>query len=282
MKDYVADPVAGGSLSSSGARLIMRPGGPARLRWKLDHPDEPKDAFDFGKAAHQVVLGDTENHLEVVEGSINASGNTEWRTNAQKAQVAQARAAGLTPIKPEQWERVQAMAAAINFNPTAAGLIHQASGQPEQTLVWLDERTGIWCRARVDWYRTRKESHRLLVVDYKTTGSDEGAAVDVFAKAVADYGYFVQAAYYLAGIRALGIDDEPAFLLIAQETKPPYLVNVVELDDTALTLGRNFMNLALTTYAECRRTGHWPGFGPKIQLVSLPPWFLRAYGEEPE
>lgn len=280
MRDYVADPVAGGSLSSSGARLIMKPGGPARLRWKLDHPDEPKEAFDFGKAAHQVVLGDSENNIVVVEGSINAAGTTVWNTNAAKARVAEARAAGLTPIKPEQWAKVHAMAAAINDNRTAAGLIHSASGRPEQTLVWRDELTGVWCRARVDWARTKKAGHRLLIVDYKTTGSDEGAAPDVFAKAVANFGYFVQAEWYRTGVRVLGIDEEPAFLLIVQEIDPPYLINVTELDDVALTLGRNFMRGALNTYAECRRTGAWPGFS-KVQLVQLPPWFLRLYDEEP-
>lgn len=283
MRDYVADPVAGGSLSSSGARLIMRPAGPARLRWKLDHPDEDQqDHFDLGKAAHQVVLGDSENHLVVVEASRLSNGSTAWNTNAQKKQVANARAAGLTPIKPETWAQVQAMAAAINFNPTAAGLLHSASGRPEQTLVWRDELTGVWCRARVDWYRTKRKSHRLLVVDFKTTGSEEGAAPDVFAKSAANFGYFVQAAFYLAGVQALGIDDQPAFLLVVQEVKPPYLVNVVELDETSLTLGRNFMRGALNLYAECRRTGQWPGFGPEVDLVSLPAWFLRQYGEEPE
>lgn len=281
MRDYLADPVAGGSLSSTGARLLMKPGGPARLRYALDHPDEdPNDDFDFGRAAHQVVLGDVENHIVVVEGSVNARGNTEWRTNDVKKKVDDARAAGLTPIRPEAWARVQAMAAAINDNPTAAGLIHSASGRPEQTLVWKDDAlTGVWCRARVDWFRTRKAGHRLLIVDYKTTKSD--AAPDTFAKSAADYGYFVQAAFYIAGVSALGLDDDPAFLLIVQEKDPPYLVNVLELDDTALTLGRNFVTGALGLYAECRRTGRWPGFGRDVGLVSLPAWFLRRYDEEP-
>jgi hypothetical protein len=281
MRDYVADPVAGGSLSSSGARLIIKPGGPARLRWKLDNPDgDHKDAFDLGRAAHQVVLGDHENHIRVIEGSINARGNTEWRTNDAKRKVDETRAAGLTPIKPETWEQVQAMARAIADHPTAAGLILSASGQPEHTLVWRDDMAGVWCRARVDWFRTKKAGHRLLIVDYKTTA--DLADPETFGKPAARYGYYIQAEFYRTGIRALGLDEDPAFVLIVQEKDPPNLVNVVELDDTALTLGRNKMRSALNTFAECRRTGNWPGFGPEIDLVSLPAWFLRSYDEVPE
>ena len=53
--EYHADPVKGGSLSSSGARKILEC--PARFRWERDHPPVPTDAFNFGHAAHKLVLG---------------------------------------------------------------------------------------------------------------------------------------------------------------------------------------------------------------------------------
>lgn len=274
---YHADPVEGGSLSSTGARKLLQRGGPAKYRYALDHPGEDiSDAFDFGRAAHQVVLGDYENHVAVIPGTTNAAGNSEWRTNAAKEKVAEAREAGLTPIKPEQWAKVQEMATAIRNHRTAAGLLQSAGGKPEQTIVWRDSLTGVWCRARIDWFRTPVEGRRLIVTDYKTTPS---ADEESFGKSAADYGYFVQAAFYLEGVRALGLDTDPAFLFVAQEKSAPYLVNVGQLDETALVLGRNLVRNALTIYAECTRTGHWPDYGDDVKTFTLPGWFLAQYGE---
>ena len=53
---YHGDPVPGGSLSSTGARKLLPPSCPALFRWQQDHPVH-KDVFDFGSAAHRLVLG---------------------------------------------------------------------------------------------------------------------------------------------------------------------------------------------------------------------------------
>jgi hypothetical protein len=268
---YLGDPVEGGSLSSSGARVLVEPGGPARFKYRLDHPgEENTDAFDFGRAAHQVILDDPEEHLVIVDAP-------DWKTKAAQQLRTEAREAGLTPILTKQWEQVQEMAAAIQAHPTAAALLQRDSGLPEQTIVWQDKATKAWCRSRVDWLRHSAQGQRLLIVDFKTTLAADGIS---FGKSAANYGYFLQAAFYTAGARAVGLDAEPAFVMVVQEKTAPYLVNVVQLDDTALHLGDMLMRSALERYAECRRTGHWPGFGPEVELVPLPSWFLRQYGEE--
>ena len=48
---YHADPVFGGSLSSSGARALLPPSCPALFRHKQLHGEPPKAEFDFGHAA---------------------------------------------------------------------------------------------------------------------------------------------------------------------------------------------------------------------------------------
>ena len=45
------------ALSASGAKLLVRPGGPARFRHERDHGGEIKRAYDVGHAAHAAVLG---------------------------------------------------------------------------------------------------------------------------------------------------------------------------------------------------------------------------------
>lgn len=270
---YHLDPVAGGSLSSTGARLLIEPGGPAKYRYGLDHPGgESTDAFDFGTAAHQVVLGDPEDRIVVLEAD-------DWRKAETKALAEAARAEGKTPLLRRQWQIVLDMAAAIKQHPTATALLKASSGQPEQSLVWQDALTGVWCRARIDWLRSPVAGQQLLVVDYKTARASDGES---FGKSAANYGYMVQAAFYLEGIRALGIDDNPRFLFVVQDKDAPYLVNVIELDEVAMILGRNLARNAINTFAECQRTDDWPGYGTEIETVSLPEWFLKLYDEDTE
>ena len=53
---YHADPVPGGSLSASGAKLLLPPSCPALYRYRRDHP-KTSAAFDYGTAAHKYILG---------------------------------------------------------------------------------------------------------------------------------------------------------------------------------------------------------------------------------
>lgn len=272
--DYFADPVPGGSLSSTGARKLVKRGGPAKFKYALDNPKDSgfSDAFDFGKAAHQVVLGDADDRLVVID-----AGN--WRTKSAQDQRDAAREAGLTPVLVTQMMVVTAMADAILANPTAAALLRAASGKPERSLFWQDPETSVWCRARVDWFRHPVEGQRFLLVDYKTCAS---ADEDDFSKSTANYGYFQQDDFYCRGVKTLGIDADPAFLFVAQEKEPPYLVNVIQLDETAKVIGMNQNRAAIHTYQECKRTGEWPGYGAEVKTVSLPAWFVRQFDEEPD
>ena len=77
---------------------------------------------------------------------------------------------------------------------------------------------------------------------------------------------------------ALGLDDDPAFVFIFQEKNPPYLVNVVQLDDEAMEAGRQRMRIACEMFHGCTETGIWPGYCDYNQdpdVISLPPWVAR-------
>src|SRR5512135_3837265 len=90
---YHADPVPTGSLSSSGARLLLPPSTPAHFRWAREHPRPSTPAMDFGRAAHRIVLGVGEDLVEVQADS--------WRTKAAQQAADEARAAGKTPLLTE-------------------------------------------------------------------------------------------------------------------------------------------------------------------------------------
>jgi hypothetical protein len=257
-EQYHRDPVEGGSLSSTGARRLLA--SPARFRYDQDHPSAPKKEYDLGHAAHQLVLGAGP---ELVR--VDAD---EWRTKAIKEHVAAIRTAGAVPLRPADWDAVRAMAEQLRRHPLAGPLL-SSGGVAEQTVVWRDERTGVMCRAMID-YRTGR-----IVADYKTTTD---ASNDALRRAIATYGYYIQAAHYLDGIAAVtGV--EAGFLFMAQEKDPPYLVNVVQCDDEYLAIGRARIARAREIYRDCTESGIWPGY-PTDDIPTLSPPRWLAYQHE--
>ena len=67
-------------------------------------------------------------------------------------------------------------------------------------------------------------------------------------------------------------------LFVVQEKRRPYLVNVIELDEDARTLGRRHAAIAATRFDTCTTSGLWPGYGDDVALASLPPWATRREG----
>lgn len=267
--EYHADPVPGGSLSSSGARKLLPPSCPALYRWELDNGEAPKRHFDIGSAAHQIVLGSGP-EIVVVDAE-------NYRTNAAKAARDDARAAGRVPLLPDEHAQVTAMAAALRRHPVAAALLDPAGGRAEQTLIWRDAATGVMRRARLDWLPAPRGQGRVIIPDYKTCVSAEP---DELARAVHRHGYHQQGDWYLAGAQALDLaGDDAVFVFICQEKTPPYIVTVVELDATAMRIGKSRNRRALAIYRHCTESGQWPGYTDDIALLSLPPWAEIQEGE---
>lgn len=267
---YHSDPVPEGSLSSTGARKLMPPSCPAIFKWEADHPVY-KQVFDFGSAAHRMILG--YGPKLIVHDYDPDKVKSPKATNAWKAQQAEVRESGDILLLPDEYAEIKAMADALWAHPRARLLLQADGGQPEQSIFWHDEEFGIWRRCRVDWLRSQRRG-RMIVVDYKTAVCAEPKA---FARAAVDHGYNQQDPFYCDGVRAVGLEDEPAFVFVVQEKKPPYLVSVIELDSDLTTIGRHLNREAMQTYATCKRADVWPGYSDGIELVSAPAWYVKQY-----
>jgi hypothetical protein len=261
--DYHADR---DSLSSSGARKLLAC--PALFHHEREHGRPSRDVLDFGHAAHRLILG-AGNDLAVIDAA-------DWRTKAAQQARDEARENGQVPILVGDYAKAQEMSEAISAHPIASALIDHDRGRPEVSLFWPDARTGVTRRARIDWLPDPIEGRRLIATDYKTTASADPGAL---TRSVAAFGYHQQAAWYLEGIRACGIADDAAFVFVAQEKTPPYLVTVFELDAEALRIGASLNDRALALYAECTATDHWPAYSDDVVTVSLPMWAVRQHEE---
>lgn len=257
---YHADPVPGGSLSSSGARRLLPPHCPARYRHEQDHPRTPTAEMNLGSAAHRIVLGAGADLVEIDAGN--------YRTKAAQEQRDEALADGRIPVLPHEHEQVQAMAKALREHETAATLLGGRAGAAEQALFWVDEPSGIWRRALLDWL-PEPGPGRMILADYKTC---DRADYDSAQRAIARFGYHQQAAWYEDAVKSLGLADDAASLLVFQETAAPYLVHVVQPDPIAMRIGRTLNRQAIDTYRACVESGRWPGYGDGVSLIRLPVW----------
>lgn len=255
---YHADPIPGGSLSSSGARTLIKKC-PAAFKWQLDNPQPHNKALELGTAAHKLVLDDGP-ELVLVDAE-------KWNTDSIRAEVAAIRAAGDIPLKRHELDQVHAMAAQLRQHDEAAALLEPGSGVAEQSAFWDDN--GIWRRARFDWLRDDGQ-----IVDYKTARSCRREDLE---KAVNEHGYHQQQAWYEDAGAALDVaDPEKPMQFVVQEKEPPYLVVVTTCDPMARGIGRHLNEVALNTYAICRNSGEWPGYLPN-PMISLPSWVERQY-----
>jgi hypothetical protein len=269
LEAYHRDVVPGGSLSSSGARKLLDPGCPADFKYYRDHPQPPKREFDLGTAAHKLVLG---------EGpELRACDVTDWRTKDAQAQASRARAEGAIPLKRADYEMVQGMADALRRHRSAAALFDPAGGKPEQSMYWIDPLTKVTCRARPDWL-PNPGNGRLIIPDYKTTTKVDRKSIQ---RAIRDWAYHCQAAWYLEGARRLGLADERAvFVLVFQSKNPPYSVVAAQVDITDLRIGHAKNQVALDIYRQCTESGDWPAYGDAIEIIPQPEWDQKQEIEE--
>lgn len=256
--EYHGDPTEEGSLSYSGAKVILD--SPARYLWERENRPTKRE-YDFGHAAHAKVLGKGLDVAEIPAKLLGSNGSVS--TKEAKAFVQAARAEGKVPLKPDEVAVIDAMAARLAEHDVASALLRD--GTPEQSMFWRDEETKVMLRARTDWLTTLG-SGRPCIVDYKTTART--ANPDRFGWEARDFNYHMQDSWYREGLDLL-TDERHGFVFVVQEKKPPYFVSVVELDDEAREVGAQRNAVARRTYLWCRTREQWPAY-PGIARITVP------------
>lgn len=238
------------AVSSSFLRAMRR--SPAHALVARDETD----ALWFGNIVDDLIFNPGAENKYVPCPKVD--GRTKAGKLAKDAQQIMANN-GMVPLDINDWQQAQQIVAAIRRSKMASVLL---DGERQVTVIWRDEDTGVWCKARPDvWKRSWGAT-----VDLKTT---ENAAPWPFQRSVREYGYVHQQSFYLDGLRACG---EEAFRasIVAVEKSAPFAVATYELDAIDLHDAREDNKRLLETYAECQRTGNWPAYADEIQILSLP------------
>jgi hypothetical protein len=130
--------------------------------------------------------------------------------------------AGRLGIDLETREQIEAIALSVLSKPWAKPLL-AGTGEPEYSIFWTDDETGLRLKCRVDWFRP------IISIDLKTTGNASPAQ---FVKTCVSLGYHRKRAHYLAGIKEFTNDSRAKMVHLAVATTPPYSAGAYEIGDT--------------------------------------------------
>ena len=264
-EQYHADPVPGGSLSSTAARTLVNDC-PALMRHEQDNPVHKRD-FDIGTATHLLVL-----EPELFARRVVLLDYDDYKSKAAQTARIEAWRAGVTPLINPDAQLVRDMRDAVRAHPIAGQAF--TGGLTERSLFWFDEEYRVWCRTRPDWL----PEHGRYLVDLKTAMSSDPAE---FMTAAADLGYYMQAAWYLDGVAAATPMRPKKFFFAVVSKKPPHLVTIHEVSEEALYWGRLQNRYARGVFAWCQRNKKWPGYTTRIDApdtafpLNLPAWHVR-------
>lgn len=264
--DYLSDPCPAPSLTQSIAKIILERSplhawhAHPRLNpdWKPDDPTK----FDVGNIAHTLMIG--RGKKIVVLDKFD-----DWRTNAAKDARAAALAEGKHAVLGKHYALADRMVKAAREQLDLRRLNHlfagpgDYSGRGEVVIAWKED-SGFWCRQMIDWLWQR------TFVDYKTT--DMNAAPQNLARIMTNAGWPIQAAMAERGLNSLIGQHGHArrFLFVVQETDVPYCLNVVELSEGVMTMGRKMLAAAMSRWNFCIGADVWPGYPTEIIVPEYP------------
>lgn len=236
----------------------------------MNNPGNSTEAQDFGSAYHAMVM-----ESETFDKRYRVWSGKPRNTKEGKAEYEAALASigdDARLLRQQDYSELRLMHAALRKQTRTRNMIC-VPGAVEVCVVWVDEETGLACKARLD---KLLPSPHDIILDLKSARS---AKPEKFAHSAAEYGYDIQAAWYVDGVRIVTGRD-CAFVFIPQEKEPPYLSSLITASDgcdpSAVDIGRRKYRVAINSLATALETGNWPGYGDQPFGLQMPAWSIPA------
>ena len=246
------------SISSSDVKLVASK---SLAHWKAKvYKSTP--AFAMGSAVHAMVL-EPEKGL-VIRGPEDRRGN-KWRD----AQLA-ADLDGQILLTEADYDLAERIAAATRAHPVVARYLADDSFVAEASFFATDSQTGVNIKCRPDGYLQKSG----IIFDVKTT---RDASPGGFPREIRNYGYDLQAAFYLRCMREAGRDAR-AFIFIAVEKEAPYAVCAHSLEPDYLADADMRVTYTLAKIRDAETYDEFTTGWALINSIGLPRW----NAQEPE
>jgi len=249
------------AISKSGLMQLRKT--PAHLKAYLETDSPSTPSQKLGSLAHCMILEPETYPMRYAMAPTNDARTKEYK--AFLAEISDDRIA----VKPNDVQAVVNMLDAIDRKPLIRQLI-KIEGMCEVSMFWKDPLHGFDCKGRADKLIPKLNT----VMDLKTNRdlSDHG-----IQKAIYQYGYHLQAAWYLDGLKAIG-ESYDRFVILWVENESPYEVRatVFDYDDDWMDIARRELDVLRMAYDRCLSTGEWPGYDDGIEEAPLPPAWLQG------
>lgn len=175
---------------------------------------------------------------------------------------------GQVIVTDEQLADAQAMAEAVKSYAPAASLLRR--GAPSTAVYRHDPETGLRLKGLLDWQTEETlVNGKPIIVDLKTAADPSPRG---FAKAVAEWRYDVQDAWYTDLWRE-ETEEDRQFVFIVVGNEAPFAVGVYILRDEQRAAAREQARVWLRKYAEHKASGVWPAsYSQEIEFLDIAPW----------
>jgi hypothetical protein len=227
---------------------------------ELDKEQERKDAFDIGNAFHYRVLEPhrySDDVLVLPDLNLRTKAGREEKARLIKENP------GKAVIKEYDDYRIKQMSHAVKKHKVAQPFLAHAV-EKEVVAIW--EEGDILCKAKIDMVVDHPD-HGLCLVDLK---SSICASPSSFGMSIAEYGYFLQGAFYLNGFAKANGKPAGSFWWIVCEKEEPYGVGVYRQHKDDIHTGTMVYKSFLERLSEARNTGHFTGY--HSQPVRMTDW----------
>jgi hypothetical protein len=268
---YHGDLCIGPSVSSSGLRTIESKTPLHFYAGSYLNPDrvaeERNEAFNFGRAAHTLLLGESDFRDKYV---VRPDEYRDWRTKAAQQWRGDQEAAGKTVLIPSQITAIRGIARSLETHPLVKqGILY---GLVEHTIVCQDKATGVWLKIRPDVVPAADG----VLVDAKST---EDASPEAVRRSILNYGYPMQGALGTIVMKEaldLTITD---FVLLFFEKKEPHAIAITAIDNEWVSYARRQVRRSIDKFAHCVESGEWPGYDNET-TVYMPDWLRKRLEQE--
>jgi exodeoxyribonuclease VIII len=226
---------------------------PAHYLASLSKPKEESQAMKIGSAIHCAVLEPDffeEKHVILPDG-------VDGRTKEGKSIIYEAKQSGKVILSKSEADLCNQVATAVSSNK---GIGNALKIGDSELSVFTNDR-----KCRLDHYNSGN------IFDLKTCND---ASPNGFARQIYNFGYHIQAAWYLDTCKMAGLEAD-GFIFIAVEKEPPYAIGLYELGADSMEVGRSAYQSALDKLERAKSTGDWPGYSEYLETIELPYWALN-------
>ena len=216
----------------------------------------------LGTAVHMAVLEPARFTETYAEGPMVSRATKAWK-EAQAATKAK-----LLPA--DEYRLITGIVTSLQNHDAAAKALFRGEGENEATFITKDATSGLDIKCRAD-----RVTNSGFIVDLKTT---QDASARAFGKSVANYGYHLQAAFYMRCIEQATGTIPKGFVFVAVEKEPPFACQVFLADEEMLCIGTKKVDellKQLRSLTEEFGTKPWPSYSQQVQSLALPEWALR-------